>query len=75
MTWHYSNYFSAINRVIAVGNEVRSTGTWIVSIRIGATITTTRTIYSWAIVREGDSWNIRRDTMSGTAANPAGVVH
>jgi hypothetical protein len=27
------------------------------------------------LVLEGDTWKIRRDTMGGTAANAAGIVH
>jgi uncharacterized protein (TIGR02246 family) len=73
--WQVSNYFTKVNRVTAVGNDLRSTGTW------------SSVFYrdadhghqcngdgycSWVIVREGDTWKIRRDTASG-AANPFSV--
>jgi uncharacterized protein (TIGR02246 family) len=73
--WQVTNYFTKVNRVTAVGNDVRSTGTW------------SSVFYrdadrghqcngdgycSWVIVREGDTWKIRRDNASG-GANPFGV--
>ena len=73
--WQVTNYFTKVNRVTAVGNDVRSTGTW------------SSVFYrdadrghqcngdgycSWVIVREGDTSKIRRDNASG-GANPFSV--
>jgi uncharacterized protein (TIGR02246 family) len=74
--WQYSNYVTTVGRVIAVGNEVRSTGKWSCAFQSGeGGPGNDEGHYSWVIVREGDTWKIHRDTMGGTAANPAGVVH
>jgi uncharacterized protein (TIGR02246 family) len=73
--WQCSNYLTVVNR-LAVGNEVRSTGTWSCTFKSGAGGPgNDEGHYSWVIIRGGDSWKIRRDIMGGTAANPAGVVH
>jgi uncharacterized protein (TIGR02246 family) len=73
--WQVTNYFTKVNRVTAVGNDVRSTGTW-------SSVFSRDTdrghqcngdgYCSWVIVREGDTWKIRRDNASG-GANPFGV--
>ena len=69
--WQVSNYFTNVNRINAVGNEVRSTGTWSsVFDRLGGNQRRPAGGYcSWVIVRDGDTWKIRRDSASG-GANP-----
>ena len=61
MTWHYSNYFSAVNRVIAVGNEVRSFRRWDCAFKDDAFTRHIEGHYFWVLVREGDTWKIRKD--------------
>ena len=68
--WQVSNYFTKVNRINAVGNEVRSTGTWSsVFDRLGGNQRRHAAGYcSWVIVRDGDTWKIRRDSASGGAS-------
>jgi ketosteroid isomerase-like protein len=57
------NYVRKGDRVIAVGNEVRATGKW--SCAFHDTDFRDKHIdghYLWVLVREGDTWQIRRDT-------------
>jgi uncharacterized protein (TIGR02246 family) len=66
--WNKHNYATAIARVTAVGNDVRATGTWTCDYSYG--INDSHRDYGdvwWIIVREGDTWKIRRDTQTGTA--------
>jgi uncharacterized protein (TIGR02246 family) len=66
--WQVGNYFTKVDRVNAVGNEVRSFGTWSDIFR--DTSNSPRSDdghYSWVIVREGDTWKIRRSTFTRTA--------
>jgi uncharacterized protein (TIGR02246 family) len=68
--WQVSNYCTRIYRLTPVGNEVRSTGTWnSVYTREGDRIHPSNGdgCWSWVIVREGDTWKIRRDSASGGA--------
>jgi uncharacterized protein (TIGR02246 family) len=58
------NYVRKGDRVIAVGNDVRATGKW--SCAFHDTDGRDKHIdghYSWVLVREGDSWKIRKDTV------------
>lgn len=69
--WQVSNYFTRIYRLTPLGNEVRSTGTWSsVYTREGNHIHPSNGdgCWSWVIVREGDTWKIRRDSASGGAS-------
>jgi uncharacterized protein (TIGR02246 family) len=68
--WQVSNYCTKIYRVTSVGDELRSTGTWCsVYTREGDRIHPSNGdgCWSWVIVREGDTWKIRRDSASGGA--------
>jgi uncharacterized protein (TIGR02246 family) len=68
--WQVSNYYTRIYRVTSIGNELRSTGTWCsVYTREGDRIHPSNGdgCWSWVIVREGDTWKIRRDSASGGA--------
>jgi uncharacterized protein (TIGR02246 family) len=63
--WNKHNWATTISRVIPVGNEVRATGTWSCDITTemgGAGADSGHC--SWVIVREGDTWKIRRETLS-----------
>ena len=69
--WQVSNYFTKIYRLIPVGNEVHSTGTWSsVYTREGDHIHPSNGdgCCSWILVREGDTWKIRRDSACGGAS-------
>jgi uncharacterized protein (TIGR02246 family) len=72
--WQVSNYFTNVNRINAVGNEVRSTGTWSADLdRLSGPQRRHADGYcSWVIVRDGDTWKIRRDSASG-GNNPYGT--
>ena len=66
-----SNYFTKIYRLTAAGNEVRSTGTGVLFLLERATASTSATATDTVhgpIVREGDTWKIRRDSASGGAS-------
>jgi ketosteroid isomerase-like protein len=64
--WNIHNYFSTVDRVIAVGNEIRSFGKWSDSFKgIEGSTTNFEGHYSWILIREGDTWKIRRGTCSG----------
>ena len=55
----FSNYFTTVNRVTAVGNQIRSTGTWSATPQnVNGVPTKDVGHYSWVVVREGDTWKI-----------------
>jgi len=58
---HSKNLVTVVDEVVAVGNEVRSTGTWSNTFEEGATIHANGT-YSWVLIHEGVSWKIRKST-------------
>ena len=60
-SWNKHNWVTTINRVIPVGNEVRATGRWSCDLGGGGS---DRGNCTWVIVREGDTWKIRRETLS-----------
>jgi hypothetical protein len=56
---------------IRKGDRVSATGTWSDTFEEIGTIDADNT-YSWALVHEGDTWKIRRDTMTGSARSASG---
>ncbi|MBV8970403.1 MAG: nuclear transport factor 2 family protein [Verrucomicrobia bacterium] len=63
--WNKHNWATTISRVTRVGNEVRATGNW------SCDITTPMGGHgadsghcSWVLVRDGDTWMIRKETLS-----------
>jgi uncharacterized protein (TIGR02246 family) len=63
--WHPSNRVIAVDRLKAVGNEVRSIGRWTDTANpTGGAPSNHGGIFTWIIVREGDTWQIRRSTFS-----------
>jgi uncharacterized protein (TIGR02246 family) len=57
------NYVRKVDRIIAVGNDVRVTGKW--KCAFHDTDGKDKHIdghYSWILVRQGDGWKIHRDT-------------
>jgi len=66
-SWQSNNHFTKIDRLIAVGNEVRATGRCSDSPQDAHGVRRNNEgYYSWIIVREGDTWKIRRSTLSET---------
>ena len=71
--WPVSNFFTVVNRVFTVRSKVRSTGTWSgVFVNHSGGHDNDGGYYSWVVVREGDTWKIRRNTAHG-AGNPFGT--
>src|SRR5271157_470374 len=63
--WQSTNLVTKVDRVIAVGNEVRSIGKWSCNFRDQAgNADHIEGHYSSVLVREGDTWKIRKNTRS-----------
>jgi len=63
--WHAHNYSKTIDRVVAVGNEIRAYGTWSCTYQERSNYPTYQEgHFVWVMVREGDTWKVRRDTSS-----------
>ena len=74
--WQVSNYFTSVGPVSPAGNELRSVGTWSCAFQNSTGGPGNDSgHYSWVLVREGDTWKIRRDTLSGTAGTIWGTNH
>ena len=67
--WHPSNLVGRVDRVIAVGNDVRAYGKWSETFRgtNGGPIND-EGYFLWVNVREGDTWKIRKS--SSRESNP-----
>jgi len=63
--WHPSNLVGRVDRVIAVGNDVRAYGTWSDTYRgtNGGPINL-EGYFLWVNVREGNTWKIRKSSSS-----------
>jgi len=63
--WHPSNLVGRVDRVIAVGNDVRAYGTWSETYRgtNGGPIDD-EGHFLWVNVREGNTWKIRKSSSS-----------
>jgi uncharacterized protein (TIGR02246 family) len=71
--WPVSNFFTTVNRVFMVRNEVRSIGKWSgVFMNHSGGHDNDGGFYSWVLVREADNWKIRQNTSHG-AGNPFGT--
>jgi len=64
-SWHPSNRATTVDRVMAIGNEVRARGRWSESLNDNGSLSKHEGYYSWIMVREGDNWKIHRSTFSG----------
>ena len=65
--WNKHNWVTTISRVIPVGNEVRATGNWSCDITTPTGGTGADWGHcSWVLVRKGDTWKIRKETLSST---------
>jgi uncharacterized protein (TIGR02246 family) len=74
--WQATNQVTKVDRVIAVGNEVRSIGKWSCNFRTRAgNADRIQGHYSSVLVREGDTWTIRKYTYSefGTGKPGGGI--
>jgi uncharacterized protein (TIGR02246 family) len=61
--WHSINHVSTVDRVIAVGIEVRAFGTWSSTFQdTNGAPRKARGRYRWLLVRKGDTWEIRTNT-------------
>ena len=75
--WRTQNIVKTVDRVIADGNEVRVRGTWSLNYQRNPfdTLRNADGTFSWVMVREGDTWKIRRDTVSAsTEKSNSGVA-
>jgi uncharacterized protein (TIGR02246 family) len=71
--WQATNQVTKVDRVIAVGNEVRSIGKWSCNFRTRAgNADRIQGRYSSVLVREGDTWKIRKYTYSEFATGKPG---
>jgi uncharacterized protein (TIGR02246 family) len=61
--WHSINHVSTVDRVIAVGIDVRALGTWSSAFQdTNGVPRKDRGHYRWLLVRKGDVWEIRTNT-------------
>lgn len=61
--WHSINHVSTVDRVIAVGNDVRAFGRWSSAFKeANGAPGTDRGHYRWLLVRQSDTWKIRTNT-------------
>jgi uncharacterized protein (TIGR02246 family) len=61
--WHSINHVSTVDRLIAVGNEVRAFGTWSSAFQdTNGAPKKDRGHYRWLLVRKSDTWKIRTNT-------------
>ena len=59
--WHANNLVKTIDRVIAVGDEIRVFGRWNCAFKDDAYTRNVEGHYLWICVRQGDAWEIRKD--------------
>ena len=59
--WHANNLVKTIDRVIAVGDEIRVFGRWNCTFKDDAYTRNVEGHYSWICVRQGDAWEFRKD--------------
>jgi ketosteroid isomerase-like protein len=63
--WRPNNYTDTVDRLIPVGNDVRSIGRWSEVFQdADGHVKNDEGHYSSVLVREGDTWKIRRDAAS-----------
>jgi len=68
--WHPNNHIISVNHVILAGNDVRAIGKWsCVFQNTTGGPGNDGGHCSWVIVREGDTWKIRRHSESGTGSS------
>jgi uncharacterized protein (TIGR02246 family) len=71
-SWHPTNQISKFDRLRAAGNEVRSNGRWShTTYETGGAPSNRVGSFVWIIVREGDTWKIRKGTFWDTTSQSA----
>ena len=74
--WNKHNWVTTISEVIRVGNEVRATGTWSCDLTTGEGAAGADNGHCrWVIVREGDTWKIREETLGSENWKEEGLIH
>lgn len=69
--WHSLNQVSTVDRVVAVGNDVRAFGTWTSAFQNTNGVPKRDSgRYRWLLVRQGDTWKIRTNTNRSSNFNP-----
>jgi uncharacterized protein (TIGR02246 family) len=61
--WHANNRVTTVDRVVSVSDEVNSSGRWSETVQSNGS-KNVGGIYSWVLIRDGDSWKIRIATYS-----------
>ena len=59
--WNKHNWVTTMTRVAPAGNEVRATGSWSCDLGGGGA---DRGLCSWVLVHDGDTWKIRRESLT-----------
>jgi uncharacterized protein (TIGR02246 family) len=68
--WHSISHVSTVDRLIAVGNEVRAFGTWSsASQNTNGAPRKDRGHYRWLLVHKGDFWEIHTNTSRSSDFN------
>jgi len=62
--WRVTDLYKRFDRIIAVGSEVRASGIWTSTYQDDAFTKQDDGHFSWVLVRESDTWKIRRETNS-----------
>jgi uncharacterized protein (TIGR02246 family) len=69
-SWRPSNQISRLDRLKVVGNEVRPSGRWShTTYPTGSAPNSREGSFTWIMVREGDTWKIRRSTFTDTTSD------
>jgi uncharacterized protein (TIGR02246 family) len=69
--WHSINQVSTVDRVIAVGKDVRAFGTWTSVFKdTNGAAKKDGGHYRWLLVRQGDTWKIHTNTNRSSNFNP-----
>jgi uncharacterized protein (TIGR02246 family) len=68
--WHSIKQVSTVDRIIAVGTDIRAFGTWTSAFQdTNGAPKKDRGHYRWLVVREGDTWKIRTNTNRSSNLN------
>src|SRR5580692_11677802 len=69
--WSSIHYVSTVDRLIAVGNEVRAFGAWSSALQdTDGVLRKDGGHYRWLLVRKGSNWEIRTNTNRSSNFNP-----
>jgi uncharacterized protein (TIGR02246 family) len=62
--WHSTDLYKRFDRVVAVGNVVQAHGIWMCTYQDDSMTKRDEGHCSWVLVRDGDTWKIRREINS-----------